>query len=83
MFEHKVQNDLAIAEFAPLVRCKAEAAKAQLVARAVSRAEAEKAHRRGEEQAITRYLRLCAQIDPDDADTTDEEAIFRFLAEPE
>ena len=78
-----VKSDLAEAGLAPFIRCVAKAVEAQLPTRGVSRTEAVKDCRLGEEQAITRYLRLCAQIDSTGSDTTDDEAIFRFLVEPE
>ena len=81
MFDQKTKSDMDDAEFAPLVQCVAEAVEAQLVTRGHSKREAARARVRVEESAITRYVRLCVEVDPDGSDAAQDEAIFRYLME--
>jgi len=82
LYERKANSDMEDAEFAPLIRCVAETAEAQLFDRGHSKKESAKARVRIEESAITRYVRLCSEIDPDGAHAAEDEANSRDPMEP-
>ena len=83
LFQQKVESDMDDAEFAPLVRCVAEAAEAQLRSRGHSKKDAAKARVRVEEAAIATFVRLRAHADPEGAGAVENEARFRGLMRSE
>ncbi|XYI02074.1 hypothetical protein ACMHYB_20785 [Sorangium sp. So ce1128] len=77
MFERNKEELLDDSEFVPLVQCVADAVEDELNALELS--DATSARDRVLAFAVSEYVALCAEQDPDEADAEKDEATFRSL----
>lgn len=83
LFAHNDAHPLDDAEFAPLIRCVAEAAEEELREAGVPLSESASASARVMDFAVERYVRLCARIAQKTDDAKDAETFRSLMAHGE